>query len=107
MALRTLSIDPTNRLSINIGGRLTCLCPVNGRRDYATVEVSYHPTGAVVELGSLAAYLSTFATATISHEEVTEAIRDELQEITVADDITVRTTWEPVEGVACVVVAHG
>lgn len=106
MALRSLTITPTNRLTLQLAGRLTCLCPVNGRRDYATVEVSYCPTAAVVELESFAAYLATFATETISHEEVTAAIRDEIAEETVPDDLTVRTRWDAVEGIECVVVAH-
>jgi NADPH-dependent 7-cyano-7-deazaguanine reductase QueF len=105
MGIRTLSIDPTNRTSIQLAGRLTCLCPVNGKRDYATVEVSYHPTASVVELESFAAYLASFANEQIGHEAVTEAIRDEIAEETLPDDLTVRTRWEPVEGVECVVVA--
>lgn len=108
MALRALTINPANRLSISLAARLTCLCPVNTRRDYATVEVSYCPSvGAVIELESFAAYLSTFSERAVSHEDVAAEILSDLQELTQADDLTVRTRWEAVEGVECVVVAHG
>lgn len=106
MALRTLTVNPNTRISTTIAGKLTCLCPVNGRRDYATVEVSYVPTGSVVELESFAAWLSSYAMETISHEQITEAIADEINEVALPDNLTVRTTWDAVEGVECVVVAH-
>ena len=107
MALRTLTLDPKYRLSVNLTARLTCLCPVNGRRDYATVEIAYVPTGAVVELESLQRWLDSYAMETISHEEITQAIRDEIAEETMADDLTVRTRWDAVEGVECVVSVSG
>lgn len=103
--LATLSIDPAERISVTIAGRLTCRCPVNQRRDYATVEVAYTPNGAVVELESFGAYLGSFANRDAAHEMVTVEIGHEIHEATGADDITVRTVWEPVEGVACVVTA--
>ena len=106
-ALQTLTIDPNGRpLAVSIAGRLTCICPVNERRDYATVEVSYCPTGRVVELGSFARYLGGWSETQGSHELVTDEIAGDLYAATEADDITVRTTWEPVEGIACVVVAR-
>ena len=104
--MKTLTIDPNERLSINLAGRLTCLCPVNGRRDYATVQVSYVPVEAVVELESFGAFLGSFGERTVSHEDVTVEIAEKVQEITQADDVTVRTTWDAIEGVECVVVAH-
>lgn len=107
MALRTLTIDPHNRLSINIAGKLTCRCPINGRRDFATVEVSYTPSsGQVVELESFSAFLGDLADRTVSHEVVTLEIGSAIEEATQADDITVRTRWDAIEGVECVVVAH-
>lgn len=103
MGFRTLAVNPNSRLSVGLTARLTCLCPVNARRDYATVEVAYIPTGAVVELESFAAWLGSYAATAISHEEITQAIHDEISETTQTDDLTVRTQWDAIEGVGCVV----
>lgn len=105
MVVRTLTVDPDARLSVGLAARLTCLCPVNGRRDYASVEVSYVPTGRVVELESFASYLASFAAETMSHEEATEMVRREVYDAVEPDDLTVRTRWDAVEGVACTVSA--
>ncbi|HXJ30392.1 MAG TPA: GTP cyclohydrolase I [Gemmatimonadales bacterium] len=107
MALRTLSLDPSEKpISISLAGRLTCRCPINGRMDYATVEVAYIPTGAVMELEAFARYLDGFSSRTVFHETVTQEIAEEVYQATEADDITVRTRWDAVEGIACTVVAH-
>lgn len=103
--MKTLAIDPNHRITVQIGGKLTCLCPVNGRRDYATVEVVYSPTGNVVELESFADHLSRYAMSSMSHEAITEDIATMLHDILIPDDLTVRTRWDAVEGVDCVVVA--
>lgn len=105
--IRTLSLDPNARpLSVTLAGRLTCVCPVNERRDHATIQVVYRPVGAAVELESFARYLSHWSETQASHELVTQEIADDIKQATEAEDVTVRTTWEPVEGIACVVVAH-
>ena len=107
MGLRTLSIDPNAKpITVAIEGRLTCRCPVNGRRDHARIEVVYTPVAAVIELESFAAYLDTFTARQASHELVTVEIGSDIAEATEADDITVRTHWDPVEGIGCTVVAH-
>lgn len=105
--LQTMPLDPNGRpISVQLAGRMTCVCPVNERRDYATVEVSYTPTGRVVELGSFAHYLGQWSETQASHELVTSEIAADLYDACEADDITVRTRWDAVEGVECVVVAH-
>lgn len=107
MALRTLSHDPNGRpIVVSITGRLTCICPVNERRDYAAVEVSYVPVAAVVELESFARYLSGWSETQASHELVTQDIAEDVYRATQADDITVRTRWDAVEGIECTVTSH-
>ena len=103
MALRTRTINPNHRISTRIAAKLTCVCPVNGRRDFATVEVIYTPAGSVVELESFATWLSSYATEVVGHEEITEAIADEIDDVAMPDALTVRTTWNAVEGVECIV----
>jgi 7-cyano-7-deazaguanine reductase len=108
MALRTLSLDPNGMpVSLSLSGQLVCQCPINGLQDSAVVEVSYIPTASVVDLASFAAYLRGFAGRAVLHEAATIEIVDAVKAATEADDVTVRTTWEPVEGVGCTVVAHG
>lgn len=103
MALRTLSIEPGDRLSISLTGRLACRCPVNGKRDEATVTVTYTPAEMVLELTALAAYLADFQDRSITHEAVTAIIADEIRWSVMSDDVTVTTDWAPVEGVGCVI----
>lgn len=107
MTLQTLAFNASSRpLVVSITGRLTCICPVNERRDYAAVEVSYVPVGSVVELESFARYLSGWAETQASHELVTQDIAEDVYRATEADDITVRTRWDAVEGIECTVTSH-
>lgn len=103
MALRTLSINPNDRLSITLTGRLTCRCPVNEKQDEAIVTVTYKPVEAVLELASFSDYLDAFRDRPITHEEATAVIADEIRWSVMSDEVTVATTWEPVEGIDCVV----
>lgn len=103
--LRAIEYDPSSRVSVSLTARLTCICPFNGFRDYAVIEVSYMPTGRIIELSSFARYLSTFRDKRIGHEEITETIRGMFAYRSNADDVTVRTRWETVEGVDCTVVS--
>lgn len=106
--LRSLeNTAPSCGLRITLAGRLTCRCPVNGRRDYARVEVAYAPTAALLELEAFGRYLASFAERALSHEETTAEIRAAIAEEVAPDDLTVTTIWEPVEGVECVVAAGG
>lgn len=103
MAIRTLSIEPSDRLSITLTGHLTCRCPVNGKRDEATVTVAYTPVEMVLELAALAEYLDGFRVREITHEAATAIIADEIRWSVMSDDVTVTTVWAPVEGIDCVV----
>lgn len=96
---------PFSDLTITLRGRLTCICPVNGRTDTAVVEVVYQPFLSLIELESFAAYLSTFAEQKIGHEDATREIIAMLKEEAEPNSLTVTTTWEPVEGIDCTVTA--
>jgi NADPH-dependent 7-cyano-7-deazaguanine reductase QueF len=109
MTIRRLLNDTDCRgLTVTLRGRLACRCPVNDRQDSATVEITYEPTASLIELESFADYLATFADRHITHEMVTAEILNVLNEETGAgcNGFTVVTTWEPVEGVECVVTAR-
>jgi len=57
---------------------LTCLCPVTGQPDFATVRITYVPDELLVELKSLKMYLWSFRDEGAFHEAVTNRILDDL-----------------------------
>jgi 7-cyano-7-deazaguanine reductase len=56
----------------------TCLCPMTGQPDFATIRISYVPDRACVELKSLKLYLWSFRGEGAFHEAVTNRILDDL-----------------------------
>ena len=56
----------------------TCLCPMTGQPDFATIRISYVPGKLCVELKSLKLYLWSFRDKGAFHEAVTNRILDDL-----------------------------
>jgi 7-cyano-7-deazaguanine reductase len=56
----------------------TCLCPMTGQPDFATVRIRYVPDRLCVELKSLKLYLWSFRDEGAFHEAVTNRILDDL-----------------------------
>ncbi len=56
----------------------TCLCPLTGQPDFATIQIEYVPDRKCVELKSLKLYLWSFRDTGAFHEAVTNQILDEL-----------------------------
>jgi 7-cyano-7-deazaguanine reductase len=56
----------------------TCLCPVTGQPDFATIRIRYVPGERCVELKSLKLYLWSFRSQGAFHEAVTNKILDDL-----------------------------
>lgn len=54
----------------------TCLCPVTGQPDFATIKISYVPGKYCVELKSLKLYLWSFRDEGHFHEKVTNQVCD-------------------------------
>lgn len=54
----------------------TCLCPVTGQPDFATLTLAYIPATACVELKSLKLYIASFRDVGAFHEAVTNDIVD-------------------------------
>ncbi len=59
----------------------TCICPVSGFPDFATVKIEYVPKDWCVELKSLKLYINQFRDQGIYHEDVTNKIMDELVDL--------------------------
>lgn len=74
----------------------TCLCPMTGQPDFATIRVRYVPQQRCVELKSLKLYLWSYRDEGAFHEAVTNKILDDLvaalepRRITVEGDFRVR-----------------
>ena len=56
----------------------TCLCPISGFPDFATIYIKYVPDQWCVELKSLKLYINKFRNDNIFHEDVTNLILDDL-----------------------------
>jgi 7-cyano-7-deazaguanine reductase len=56
----------------------TCLCPMSGQPDFATIRIRYVPDQKCVELKSLKLYLWSFRNEGAFHEAVTNRIADDL-----------------------------
>ncbi len=56
----------------------TCLCPMTGQPDFATIRIRYVPDQRCVELKSLKLYLWSFRDEGHFHEAVTNRILDDL-----------------------------
>jgi 7-cyano-7-deazaguanine reductase len=56
----------------------TCVCPMTGQPDFATIRISYVPDALCVELKSLKLYLWSYRDEGTFHEAVTNRILDDL-----------------------------
>ncbi|HUQ00909.1 MAG TPA: preQ(1) synthase [Kofleriaceae bacterium] len=56
----------------------TCLCPITGQPDFATILIEYVPDKLCVELKSLKLYLWSFRDEGAFHEAVTNRICDDI-----------------------------
>jgi 7-cyano-7-deazaguanine reductase len=56
----------------------TCVCPMTGQPDFATIRLRYVPARRCVELKSLKLYLWSFRETGTFHEAVTNLICDDL-----------------------------
>jgi 7-cyano-7-deazaguanine reductase len=59
----------------------TCVCPMTGQPDFATIRIRYVPAARCVELKSLKLYLWAFRNEGHFHEAVTNRICDDLAQL--------------------------
>tara|TARA_B100001250_G_scaffold354857_1_gene328974 strand:- start:3714 stop:4097 length:384 start_codon:yes stop_codon:yes gene_type:complete len=71
----------------------TCLCPVTGQPDFATIYVRYVPDKLCVELKSLKMYIADFRNKGSFHEAVTNQICEDLKTILEPRYIKVRSKF--------------
>ena len=56
----------------------TCLCPISGYPDFATIHVNYCPDQQIIELKSLKLYINRYRDREMFHEESVNKILDDL-----------------------------
>ena len=83
----------------------TCLCPMTGQPDFATIFIDYVPDAHCVELKSLKLYLWSFRNEGAFHEAVTNQIMDDLVEAMKPRGITVEGDFFVRGGIGTVVTA--
>jgi 7-cyano-7-deazaguanine reductase len=84
---------------------LTCLCPMTGQPDFATVALTYVPDAKIVELKSLKLYLWSYRDEGAFHEDITNRILDDLVGAIAPRSMTVETRWNVRGGIATTVTA--
>jgi len=70
----------------------TCLCPVTGQPDFATIKVAYVPDQKIVESKSYKLYLWSYRNEGVFHEHVVNTILDDL--VAVLDPHYIRVIGE-------------
>ncbi len=71
----------------------TCVCPLTGQPDFATVTIAFVPAASIVELKSLKLYLWSYRDEGAFHEDVTNRILDDLVAAIAPRRMTVTTEW--------------
>ncbi|HTR53227.1 MAG TPA: preQ(1) synthase [Kofleriaceae bacterium] len=81
----------------------TCLCPMTGQPDFATIFIDYVPDALCVELKSLKLYLWSYRDEGAFHEAVTNQICDDLVRALAPTSITVTGRFQVRGGIATTV----
>ena len=84
----------------------TCLCPLTGQPDFATITIEYVPAALCVELKSLKLYLWSFRDEGAFHEAVTNRILDDLVAAVSPQRMTVTGAFRVRGGITTTVVAR-
>lgn len=88
-----------------VSPELTCVCPMTGQPDFATLTLTYVPDEVIVELKSLKLYLWSFRDEGHFHEDITNQILDDLVAALSPRRMTVETAWNVRGGITTTVTA--
>jgi 7-cyano-7-deazaguanine reductase len=98
---------PNNDYLVTIAApEFTCLCPVTGHPDFATITVEYAPGDRIVELRSFKRYLQSFRNEGHFHEDVANRILNDLVASTAPRRMTVTADYTVRGGIHTVVTAR-
>lgn len=84
----------------------TCLCPMTGQPDFATLELEYVPDRLCVELKSLKLYIWSYRNRGVFHEAVTNRILEDLVRATRPRYLRITARFNVRGGIATAVVAE-
>jgi 7-cyano-7-deazaguanine reductase len=84
----------------------TCLCPLTGQPDFATLLIDYIPDRRNVELKSLKLYMWSFRDQGAFHEAVTNRIVDELADALAPRFLRLTARWYVRGGIFTTVMAE-
>ena len=84
----------------------TCLCPMTGQPDFATILIDYVPDRLCVELKSLKLYLWSYRDEGAFHEKVTNTILEDLVEACAPRFARITAKWNVRGGIYTHVVAE-
>jgi 7-cyano-7-deazaguanine reductase len=77
--LTLLGRHPGRRYTVTLEcPEFTCICPITGQPDFATITIRYIPDQRIVESKSLKLYLWSYRNEGAFHEHVTNQILDDL-----------------------------
>ena len=86
----------------------TCICPMTGQPDFATIRITYVPDRHLVELKSIKLYMWSYRDEGAFHEDVTNRILDDFVGVAAPRFIEVIGDWNVRGGIKTVVRAtHG
>lgn len=73
------NLHPGRRYTVRLAcSEFTCVCPLTGQPDFATITIEYIPDQRIVESKSLKLYLWSYRHEGVFHEHVTNQILDDL-----------------------------
>jgi 7-cyano-7-deazaguanine reductase len=84
----------------------TCLCPLTGQPDFATMVIDYIPAEKNIELKSLKLYMWSFREEGAFHEAITNAILDDMVTACAPRYMKLTAKWYVRGGVYTTVVAE-
>jgi 7-cyano-7-deazaguanine reductase len=81
----------------------TCVCPMTGQPDFATIRIRYVPDRWLVELRSLKLYMWAYRNEGAFHEDVTNRVLDDLVRLLSPRRMEVVGDWNVRGGIKTVV----
>jgi 7-cyano-7-deazaguanine reductase len=84
----------------------TCVCPVTGQPDFATITIRYVPDKRILESKSLKLYLWSYRQEGVFHEHVTNLILDDLVKALKPCSCEVTGVFNPRGGIGITVAAR-
>ena len=84
----------------------TCMCPMTGQPDFATIRIRYAPGRWLVELKSLKLYMWAYRNEGAFHEDVTNRILADLVRLLAPRRMEVGGDWNVRGGIKTVVTAR-